>query len=141
MYVRPQHGWYDRGVTRKDRSRARLSLVTAGSVVLFTVAACSAVSPESAVTVGPAQELAAGTTPATVAPGATPAPAAGTNPSTAGGQAAPPVPAGSALLPIFFVRDGKLGVARRALPADAKIVDSALGALCKGPRRPRPRPG
>ncbi len=37
------------------------------------------------------------------------------------------------LLPIFFVRDGKLGVARRALPADAKIVDNALGALLQGP--------
>ena len=31
------------------------------------------------------------------------------------------------------MRDGKLGVARRALPADAKIVDNALGALLQGP--------
>jgi len=133
MYVRPQHGWYDRGVTRREGTFARLRLPAAGSVALLMVAACGAISPESAVTVSPVQELAGGTTPATAAPGATPAPAAGTNPPVAAGQTAPAVPAGSALLPIFFVRDGKLGVARRPLPADAKIVDNAVGALLQGP--------
>jgi hypothetical protein len=153
MDVGPEPGWYDRGVTRQGLRAARASLrrldrarsghrprplvATVSGVTLLALAGCSVLASDQRVVVGPPQELSAGTTPATVAPGATPAtPAQGTGTAPAATPtppAAPAVPAGSTLLPIFFVRDGKLGVARRALPADAKIVDNALGALLQGP--------
>jgi hypothetical protein len=111
-----------------------------GGVAMLSIAGCGVLASDQRVVVGPPEELPAGTTPATVAPGAAPAasaaPAQGSGAApaaTSTAPAAPAVPAGSTLLPIFFVRDGKLGVARRALPADAKIVDNALAALLQGP--------
>ena len=156
MDVGPEPGCYDRGVTAREHSAARASfrrpdgtrsshhgralVAVVGGVAMLAIAACSGLTADQRVIVGPPQELPAGTTPATVAPGAAPAapaaPAQGSGAATAATPsppAAPAVPVGSTLLPIFFVRDGKLGVARRALPADAKIVDNALAALLQGP--------
>jgi hypothetical protein len=154
MDVGPQHGWYDRGVIRQERSAARVDrrlrgagsgdrrprplITTACGVAVLSLAGCGAMASESRVVVGPPHDP-VGTTPATAAPGAAVAPAQGATgapaaaPAAPAGPAAPAVPAGSTLLPIYFVRDGRLGVARRALPADAKIVDSALAALLQGP--------
>jgi hypothetical protein len=145
MDVVSQHGWYDRGVIRPERRAARLRLrclddarrspgqrrrgprmAIVSGVAVLSVAGCSAMASDQRVIVGPPGQLTVGTMPATAAPGAA-------APAAPAATPAPTVPAGSALLPIFFVRDGKLGVARRALAADAKIVDNALGALLQGP--------
>jgi hypothetical protein len=150
MDVGSRPGWYDRGVIRQERRAARFDsrrpgrhrhahprrhpLFAAACVVaLASIAGCGAITSGQRVVVGPPGDVSAGTTPATVAPGA--APAVSSQEASGAPAAAPAsaVPAGSTLLPIYFVRDGRLGVARRALPADAKIVDNALGALLQGP--------
>ncbi|HEX6786265.1 MAG TPA: GerMN domain-containing protein [Acidimicrobiales bacterium] len=112
---------------RRRRSLAALPALAFAAVGL---AACGPSAPSAPVAVGP--PAAPGSTTAgslgATAPGAVPpAGAAGT---PAGGA---PVTGPTTELPIYFVRDGKLGVARRQLPADVDIVNNALDALLAGP--------
>jgi hypothetical protein len=145
----PWFDCYDRAMTRRgctsSRPGRRLPSGVGIVLVLLTASGCAAAGPTVAVgppttaatngaTVPPSPivEQAAvpadpGTTaPTTPAPAATPAPA-----TTAPVPTAPPTP--STELPLYFVRDGKLGVARRSLPADVNLVNNTLGSLLAGP--------
>jgi len=113
---------------RHHRSVGALAALAFAAVGL---AACSPSTPSDPVAVGPPAAPGA-STPAggqgAAAPGA---------PALAGasGATAPAAPASGPTteLPIYFVRDGKLGVARRELPADVNIVTNALESLLAGP--------
>jgi hypothetical protein len=126
--------WYLRGMTsgrwiaappRRHRPRSVLGALAVAAVGL---AACGPSAPSDPVAVGPP-----------AAPGAsTPAGSQGAGasaPAGAAGAAAGAAPAAGPTteLPIFFVRDGKLGVARRQIPADLNIVTNALDSLLAGP--------
>jgi germination protein M len=121
-----QH-WYVRGMTSGGataaRSRRRRGFVALTVLAAFGLAACASGGPSEPVAVGP---------PAAPAPAGQPAaPAAGAAGTATTG--ATPAAGATTELPIFFVRDGKLGVARRKVPADANIVTNALDALLAGP--------
>jgi spore germination protein GerM len=133
-------------MTRPGRSSSRRGqrVPTAAALALVVLAASGCATAGSTVAVGPptAAATTAATTGATVAvspvvapalapanPG--PAPAASPSPTTTPPPTAPPTP--STELPIYFVRDGKLGVARRSLPADLNLVNNTLGSLLAGP--------
>jgi germination protein M len=88
------------------------------------LAACASGTPAHPVAVGPPSAPAVGNGAAQGSAGGQGA----TAPSTAAPASGP-----TTELPIFFVRDGKLGVARRQVPADANIVKNALDALLAGP--------
>jgi hypothetical protein len=113
--------------------RHHRSLVALATVALAAVglAACGPSAPADPVAVGP-PAAPGGSAPASsqggIAPGAL-APEG----ATGGAAGAAPASGPTTELPIFFVRDGKLGVARRQLPADANIVGNALDSLLAGP--------
>ncbi|HEY8092372.1 MAG TPA: GerMN domain-containing protein, partial [Acidimicrobiales bacterium] len=134
-------------MTRPGRSSSRRGqrVPTAAALALVVLAASGCATAGSTVAVGPPTAAATtteATTGATVAvspvvapapapanPG--PAPAASPSPTTTPPPTASPTP--STELPIYFVRDGKLGVARRSLPADLNLVNNTLGSLLAGP--------
>jgi Sporulation and spore germination len=113
---------------RHHRSLAALATL---AIAAAGLAACGPSAPSDPVAVGPpdapAASAPAGSQDATAPGAATPAGAA------AGTAAAAPAAGPTTELPIFLIRDGKLGVARRQLPADANIVGNALDSLLAGP--------
>jgi len=115
---------------RPRRHRPLGARATRGALTVLALtglAACASGTPADPVAVGPPSTPTGGN-------GATQGVAGGqgaTTPSTA--SAAAPASGPTTELPIFFVRDGKLGVARRQVPADANIVNNALNALLGGP--------
>jgi hypothetical protein len=69
-----------------------------------------------------------------ISPPPTAAPAAAAPPTSAAPAAAATTITGAATdLPLYFVRDGKLGVARRPFAVDTTLADRALAALLAGP--------
>jgi hypothetical protein len=66
--------------------------------------------------------------------GVVPAPPTSTAPATSAAPAPAQAITGAATdLPLYFVRDGKLGVARRPFAVDMTLADRALAALLAGP--------
>jgi germination protein M len=134
--------WYLRSMTsgrwtaappRRHRplaARARRGAFAVLALTTLGLAACASGTPSDPVAVGPpSAPTGAG------AAGQGGGKGAGGQPATAPSTASPAAPASGPTteLPIFFVRDGKLGVARRQVPADADIVNNALTALLGGP--------
>ena len=132
--------WYLRGMTSgrwiaaPPRHRRSFAALVTLAFIAVGLAACGPSAPSDPVAVGPPGAPGASTPPGSqgaAAPGA-PAPA-GAAGATGGASGAAPASGPTTELPIFFVRDGKLGVARRQLPADVNIVTNALDTLLAGP--------
>jgi germination protein M len=111
--------WYVPGMTSCGRTSSRRARWAPASVLAVVALAGCGASRATGSSVG-------------IAPPASPVPDGSATTAAPAGPANP-TGAPSTELPLFFIRDGKLGVARRAMPADANIVTNALGSLLAGP--------
>ena len=123
MLVVSRRDCYDRGMSTRTLASARPSRRSLAAVLVVAVTA--SVGAACGTTGGSGVTVSAGARSETTGPAAPTQPVATTT--------APAITGPSAQLPLYFVRDGKLAVGRRFLPADVNLVNHALSSLLAGP--------